>query len=205
MGRDTRPTAACRAAPTETAPGKPRPAAETSAGAGSLRPPANLDQRQQHHERQRDSTDDDLRQGHIRRLEDEEHDPQHNPVESENDDLLQRVAREDYGGASHADEEQRENLEDEHAHAAFSSSGSTLSGLTSTPTSGTTACCVRPGSNCPSSRMRKARAVAWLSTAFMMNVTAATKMALIPACFKPSSSSTAIIMSTGPIEAAGAR
>src|SRR5579875_1494970 len=129
------------------------------------------------HERQRDRSYGDLREGDVGGLEEKEHQCGEQPVEAERNDLFRGVARGDDPCACNG-EQQEDAGADDHHHA-----GSPLRlGIRSMLSSGL-------GCQWPRSRVRKARAVACVTTELMASrmqtmMTVFQEAWLLPVCTK---------------------
>ena len=111
--------------------------------------------------------DDDLRQGHVGRLEGEEQERQRQPEDAENQRLAKRVGGEDDGGGGDRDQDQRGQLQRRSRRLVLR-------------------CAARPRrASLRAARMRMLRAVAWTSTGPNRARNAPVSSALSPISEKP--------------------
>src|SRR6185437_12894657 len=124
-----------------------------------------LGQREQHHERQNYCSDYNLGKSDVRRLKDEKHQRHQQAVKCKADHLVEWVARKDNCCSYDADKQQNPCLKYDHGcSSALSTSGREFSPAVLASFGPRTS--VASATHRPNWRMRAARAVAWVRTAF---------------------------------------
>src|SRR5437588_4564734 len=139
---------------------------------------AHLAEGQQHHHREPHGRDHDLRQGHVRRLKDEEHHRQPQAEDAEDHHLAKRLGGHDYAQSAERDRRQCRDLEEHHLCSTSNSSAFL--------------------SHSPSSRRSRLLALEWTRTGPLPTSTTPTSSALSPIREKDSLNTTATATSSAP-------